>query len=95
MSEDNVVRCCPDESVAAAVDFGASYGSAKAFLERACIVETIRGPLPRIEPGAHRAHSIPLQPPLPLPYLQKPLDGAPPPDRGQTKRWPHPNVEES
>ena len=93
MANDNTVRCCPDSSVDAAADF-TNFGSAETFLRRVGIKEQIVPPLPRIQPGEHRAHSIPLEPPLPLPPLQWPLDGEPPPDRGQTREWPHPNLED-
>ena len=65
--------------------------SCMTFLERTGILPTYRNPEPRIEPGALKAHKIPLQAPLPLPGLQWPLDGEHnPPDRHQTVDWPHP-----
>ena len=93
MANDNSVRCCPDPSYDAEVDFS-NFGSAEIFLRRTGIKEKVVPPLPRIQPEAHRAHSIPLEPPLPLAPLQFPLDGEPPPDRGQTREWPHPNLED-
>lgn len=93
MANDNTVRCCPDPSVDATADF-TNFGSAETFLRRTGIKEQVVPPHPRIAPEAHRAHTIPLVAPLPLAPLQYPLDGEPPPDRGQTREWPHPSFED-
>lgn len=87
MANDTSVRCCPDPSVDATVDYGTAVGGAKAFLERAGIIPTLRRPRPRIEPAANRVHSVPLKAPLPLPELQDHVNGEPPPDRGNTTEW--------
>lgn len=87
MANNVSVRCCPDPSVDASVDYGTVAGSAQGFLERAGIVPTVRRPRPRIEPAANRIHTSPLSAPLPLPELQYPLNGEPPPDRGNTQEW--------
>lgn len=92
MAADNTVRCCPDPSFVAVEDY-TNFGSAETFLRRAGIKEQVVAPHPRTEPMAHRAHSIPLEAPLPLVPLQWPLEGEPPPDRGQTREWPHPDLE--
>ena len=83
----NSVRCCPDPSVDATVDYGKVAGSAKGFLERTGLIPTLRRPRPRIEPSANRIHTLPLVAPLPLPELQVHLNGLPPPDRGNTTAW--------
>jgi len=66
--------------------------SGRTFLERSGIVKAYRNPEPRIEPRAMSVHNgLNLQPPLPLPGLQWPLDGElSPPDRHETVEWPHP-----
>jgi hypothetical protein len=64
--------------------------SGLAFLQRAGLVPTYLNPEPRIEPHAHKVHSLELEAPLPLPALLYHLDGDySPPDRGQTEGWPH------
>jgi len=62
------------------------------FLERIGLFPASRNPMPRIEPAALLAHTIPLEAPLPLYELQYHLDGEPePPDRPVTQEWPHPS----
>lgn len=64
------------------------------FLERTGLIETYRNPEPRIEPRAHKVHSLPLAPPLPLPNLVLYREGVySAPDRGVTLQWPHPESE--
>ncbi len=65
-------------------------GGCRSFLERQAIMPADRCPMPRYAPAASRVHQLPLAPPLPLPPLQKYLNGIPPPDRGQTLDWPYP-----
>lgn len=68
--------------------------SGQMFLQRSGIIPTHKNPEPRIEPRALIVHSLPLEPPLPLPNLLYPEDGDySPPDRGQTVAWPHPEEE--
>lgn len=94
MATNNTVRCCSVPKVDAVVDFSVTIGSAIPFLERIGAIATVRRPHARIEPRAHRVHSIPLTTPLPLPNTQRHLNGTPPPDRGQTYDWPHPELSE-
>lgn len=68
----------------------AVLGGCRSFLEREQIIPADRCPSPRLAPMASLVHTIPLQPPLPLPPLQAYLTGLPVPDRGQTLDWPHP-----
>jgi hypothetical protein len=61
------------------------------FLERSGLLFAYRNPVPQISPAELLVHSIPLTAPLPLPELQRGLEGSPAaPARGQTKHWPHP-----
>ena len=61
------------------------------FLERSGLLFAYRNPAPKISPLDFLVHSIPLEAPLPLPELQRGLEGSPAaPSRGQTKEWPHP-----
>jgi hypothetical protein len=62
--------------------------SARLFEERVGLRPTYRGPLAMLDFSAHRVHSIPLVPPLPLPDVLAPTQGDPPPDRGPTEEWP-------
>lgn len=87
--------CCNLGEIEDVLDYSSQLGSARPFLERAGIIPTNRGPRPRVQPAYWRIHSAPLQPPLPLPALQGHLNGSPPPDRGKTTEWPHPDLEES
>lgn len=88
-------RCCDLGTVESVVDYSVNLNGARPFLERAGIIPTYRNPGPRIEPRALLVHKAPLKAPLPIPSLQQPLNGNPPPDRGQTREWPHPTeVEE-
>ena len=65
--------------------------SGVSFLERSGLLMAYRNPSPRFSPSELLVHSIPLQAPLPLPELQRGLEGSPAaPARGQTKNWPHP-----
>lgn len=64
--------------------------SAIPFLERTGQRPMVPAIRPRIEPYAHRTHSIPLVPPLPLADFFVDSDG-PCPDRGQTLEWPYPS----
>jgi len=88
-------RCCDLGLIDDVVDYSQQLGNAQPFLERAGIVPTYRNPTPRIEPEALLVHGAPMQPPLPLPQLQQPLNGSPPPDRAETREWPHPSDEEA
>lgn len=64
--------------------------SGLSFLQRSGIIPTHKNPEPRIEPGALKVHSLPLEAPLPLPNLMYPFEGdLAPPDRGSTLNWPH------
>jgi len=64
--------------------------SALGFLQRIGLNQVIARPAPRIAPDDAAVHSLELEAPLPLPELQKILDGDPPPDRGVTEPWPYP-----
>jgi len=87
-------RCCDLGIIEDVIDYSTQLGNAMPFLERAGILPAYRNPGPRIEPAALKVHSAPLQAPLPLPTLQQPLNGSPPPDRAQTYDWPHPEFSE-
>lgn len=64
------------------------------FLERAELLQAQRMPGPRIDPAKYKAHEFPIEPPLPNAEGVNYLTGAPPPDRGQTYPWPHPEEPE-
>lgn len=87
MAEGNNVRCCPDPSIAAEVDYAVVFLTAEPALLRFGIKDQNVAPHPRIEPMAHQEHHLTLYPPLPLPAYRYPLDGDPPPDRGETQDW--------
>lgn len=86
--------CCPDASYLSPKNYATQLGSARIFLERHGLLPAYRGPGPRMAPAAMRVHSTPLIPPLPLSELQGYLEGSPPPDRGRTRDWPHPQFSE-
>ena len=81
---------CGPASSAAPADFSVTPCNGREFLTRIGALDPTVGPLPRFSPSSLRAHSIPLQPPLPWPEYQQHLHGDPVPDRGQTLDWPHP-----
>lgn len=61
----------------------------RAFLERAGLIPTRRGPVATLDPGLHPIHSLPLDPPLPAAELvASPLSS--PPTDGRTTPWPVP-----
>ena len=63
--------------------------SGSEFLERIGCIPTLRTPVPAIEPGAFKVHTLHMETPLPLPPLVASHDGEPePPDRGVTQAWP-------
>lgn len=50
-------------------DYSAGAGGARTYLEQTGLIQTLRLPSPLLETSRLRPHSIPLQPPLPLPAL--------------------------
>lgn len=54
------------------------------------LIQSQRMPGPRINPMGYRAHEIPMEPPIPNAHGVWWLPGVPPPDRGQTYHFPHP-----
>jgi hypothetical protein len=71
-------------------DFSQQLFGARRYLEKIGVLDAQRGPGPRFAPGELRVHTIPLFPPLPPARYVGFLLGEPPPDRGQTPEWPHP-----
>lgn len=62
--------------------------SPQQFLERAGVRETLRTPQPRLRTD-NPIHRAPVSFPLPRPDLTLHESGNPPPDRVDTKIWPH------
>lgn len=86
--------CCPDQGIDAPIDFSVYSGSPLGYMQRIGLWLAHPSPQPLSQPDMLRPHTIPLVPPLPLAPLQTVLNGAPPPDRGQTFSWPHPEFPE-
>lgn len=66
----------------------ASSRSARPFQERLGLARTRSLPLPRLDLGALKINTLPLDSPFPAPLSRLEVEGSPPPDRGVTRAWP-------
>lgn len=66
----------------------ATSRSAVVFLGRAGLHPNLPAPVPRLDPGALRVHTVPLGVTEPSQETLLDYEGAAPPDRGETVPWP-------